>query len=372
EYLSIAGLLVVAGMVAACCKRSPGQRLRVFGAAWALLAYLPTSNIVELNATVAEHWLYLPSVGLLIFLAGCALDLPIRYRKGLAFAASLAVVALGARSAVRSSDWVDPETFYTRTIAAGGGSARLSVNLALIYSNRGDFAKAEVLLRKLVQSQPDFPVARNNLANALQRQGKVEEAEKLFAAATASAGEARKEYPHTWVAAVNLARLLHAKSDDAGAIAVLEKARLDYPKTWEVICYHAELLNGTQGARVALPLVEDFVSRNWWHYDAQLARARLLAQAGDVEAAIAAFRFAGRLDVNNAEPFYAIACLQLQNQRVHDAFESQRRAVARQPDEPRQYLLLSDILERLGRHEEAQATVAQVQRLRALAQATPL
>jgi Flp pilus assembly protein TadD len=49
----------------------------------------------------------------------------------------------------------------------------------------------------------------------------------------------------------------------------------------------------------------------------------------------------------------------------------QRRAVARQPDEPSQYVLLSDILERMGRNEEARSALAKVLRLRALAQSSP-
>ncbi|MFN2509709.1 MAG: tetratricopeptide repeat protein, partial [Chthoniobacterales bacterium] len=73
-----------------------------------------------------------------------------------------------------------PQTFYERTVAAGGGSARLSVNLALIYSSRHEYDKAEALLRKLVQTSPSFPVARNNLAHVLQHQGKLGEAEAMF------------------------------------------------------------------------------------------------------------------------------------------------------------------------------------------------
>ncbi|HEY8835266.1 MAG TPA: hypothetical protein VIM09_06740, partial [Chthoniobacterales bacterium] len=53
--------------------------------------------------------------------------------------------------------------------------------------------------------------------------------------------------------------------------------------------------------------------------------------------------------------------------RLDAACKTQRRAVARQPDQPRQYLLLSDILEKMGRHDEAQAALAQVQLLQALA-----
>ena len=98
------------------------------------MAYLPTSNIVQLNATVAEHWLYLPSVGFLIFIFGCAFELPLRYRHVVATLAAVALVGLSVRSFVRSGDWADEETFYKRTFAAGGTSTRVAVNLG---QNRG-------------------------------------------------------------------------------------------------------------------------------------------------------------------------------------------------------------------------------------------
>src|SRR3981081_4429310 len=70
EYLAIVGLLAAAILLYGALKPGAGQRVRFFGAAWFILAYLPISNLIDLNATVAEHWLYLPSVGFLIFLAG--------------------------------------------------------------------------------------------------------------------------------------------------------------------------------------------------------------------------------------------------------------------------------------------------------------
>ncbi len=372
EYLSLAGLILIAAVGVACRKRTAGQRMRIFGALWFFLAYLPTSNIVDLNATVAEHWLYLPSIGLIIFAAGCALDLPLRYRRALAAVASVAVIALGARSAIRSSDWVTAEIFYQRTIVAGGGSARLSTNLAAIYSGRGEYAKAEEILRKVLENSPDFPVARNNLADALQRQGKGAEAEAMFAESNAAAATTRKDYPHTWIAAVNLARLQHAKGDDSSALAVLEQARADYPHIWEIIGFEAEVLRQTAGPESALKIVSRFVQDNWWHYKAAIARGRLLAAEGKTEEAIRGFRFASWLDVNDTEALNAIAGLRIRQNRFEDAYAVQCRALARQPDQPRQYLLLSDILEKLGRHEEARANVAQVERLHALAQASTL
>jgi Flp pilus assembly protein TadD len=60
--------------------------------------------------------------------------------------------------------------------------------------------------------------------------------------------------------------------------------------------------------------------------------------------------------------------MRLRENRLDQAFELQRRAVARQPDEPSQYVLLSNILERMGREREARATLAQATELRALVQ----
>src|SRR6266404_1247591 len=132
EYLSILGLFLLALFVYGSVKKGRGQSLRIFGACWFFAAYVPISNMFQLNATVAEHWLYLPLVGFLIFLFGCATELPVRYRFATTTLTLLAVGALSLRSFVRSSDWANEETFYRRTLAAGGETARVSVNLAQV------------------------------------------------------------------------------------------------------------------------------------------------------------------------------------------------------------------------------------------------
>jgi Flp pilus assembly protein TadD len=61
----------------------------------------------------------------------------------------------------------------------------------------------------------------------------------------------------------------------------------------------------------------------------------------------------------------------MRQNHLDDAFRSQRRAVARQPEQPHQYVLLSNILDKMGRTEESRAALAQVSRLRALAATSP-
>ena len=157
EYLSFLAWHFLGASFTAPSAAGPGRGLRLFGVSWFLLGYLPISNLIELNATVAEHWLYLPSVGFLILVIGLRLDLPIRYRGVMSGCACCAVVALSVRSTIRSSDWSTEEIFYQRTFAAGGWSSRILANLGQVYANHGEYAKAEAIFRKVLAPEPRLP-----------------------------------------------------------------------------------------------------------------------------------------------------------------------------------------------------------------------
>jgi tetratricopeptide (TPR) repeat protein len=368
HYLSILGVVLLAIFALSALKHGRGQALRIFGACWFIAAYLPISNIVQLNATAAEHWLYLPSVGFLIWLAGCASELPRSWRPVMPVAVLIAVVALGARSFQRSRDWQSEEGFYKQTFAAGSRSARVAINLGQIYADRGDYAKAEKIFRAVIEYNPNYPNAQSHLASILFNQGKTAEAEKLFAQVEKQSAETRKEYPHTWVGALNVAKLRHNAKDNDAALAVIEKARRDYPEVWELVSFQSEILRQTDQLDRALQSVQEFANANWWHYGAALALGQLYAQRGDAVGAEAALRHASRLDVHETAALNLISAMRVRQNRLEDAFRTQRRAVARQPDEPRQYILLSNILEKMGRPEEARAALARVSHLRALAE----
>jgi Flp pilus assembly protein TadD len=316
---------------------------------------------------VAEHWLYLPSVGFLTFLIGCGLDLPARWRHGAVGFACLVVIAFGARSIFRSSEWASNEAFARSTIRSGGPSIRMAVLLGQVYATREDYTQAERILRKAVEICPDYPIARNNLANALMHLGKQGEAEALFAHSTKKAHEDMKDYPRTWIAALNFAHVRHTEKDDAGAIAILEKARQDYPGTWELISSESEYIRSANRVDSALTIVQPYAQKNWWHYDAWLAFGRLLAQEGENDAAVSALRHANWLDIHETAALNLMALVRMRQNRLEDACRAQRIAVSRQPDQPSQYLLLSDLLDKMGRPEEARAALAQVSRLRSLA-----
>jgi Flp pilus assembly protein TadD len=369
EYLSLLGGAALVAFVVGCSWRGRGQSIRVAGAGWFVIAYLPVSNLVDLNATVAEHWLYLASVGFLLFLAGVAIDLTPRWQRYASVAACLAAVALGARSYSRSSDWVDPETFYRRTIEAGGVSARVGSNYGNILANKGDYAGAEKIFRRVLAFAPDYPIARNNLADVCLRLGKKAEAETIFAQAAQTATSARSEYPRTWIAALNLAKVQH-KDDPSAALATLKRARKEYPRTWDIFSFEAEVLRRLGRVPEATELVQEYASANWWHYGATLALGRLYTEAGDISRAEEALLHASRLDVHEVEALNMMAKIKLRHDQFAEAYALQRRAVVRQPNQPRQYLLLAEILAKMGRAQEAKSALAHLRKLELIAGAT--
>jgi Flp pilus assembly protein TadD len=244
---------------------------------------------------------------------------------------------------------------------------RVALLLGQVYSNREDYVAAERILRTAVHLCPDYPLARNNLAHALLHLGKEKEAEALFLESSRVAQESRKDYPRTWIAALNVAHVDHTANDDPSAIAVLEKARADYPDTWDLISSETELLRRADQIDKSLSIIQPFTQKNWWHYGAWLALGRLYAQKGDNLAAVNALNHATWLDIRETDALNLMAMIRMRENRLDDAVQTQRHAVARQPYQPQQYMLLSDLLDKAGRKNEARIALAEVTRLRSLA-----
>ena len=365
EYLSAIGSVALALGAMLCGKSAPGRRLRVFGALWFIIAFLPISNLFPLNAQVAEHWIYLASIGYLAFLAGCVSLLTPRWRRAVACGAVAAVVALGVRTAIRAADWSDPVTFYTRTIEDGGGTPRIFGNLASAYSARGEYPKQEAILRRTLQLFPDFATARINLGICLAKQGRESEAEPYLTYDKPAADEVSRRFPHTWSAALNLAKLRAKAGQTDEALAILAEARVRSAETWELSRYEAELIELTRGAAAAIPSIEPYAAAHWWHEDAWITLGQLRAAAGDPQGAIDAMRHASRLDIHDPKPFANIARIEMARNHAEAACDAQRAAIRRDPNQPSRYLLFAAMLDQLGRREEAAEAMRHATELRA-------
>ena len=353
EYLSILGAASLVGAVWLCCKRGEGKSLRRFGALWFAIAFIPISNLIPLNAEVAEHWIYLASIGFLLLLAGAVAMLPRAALPRISLAIGCAIALLAVRTNFRAADWADAETFARKTIANGGGTPRMLAYLAQELGLQGRFAEQESVYRKALAAWPDFTTARINLGLCLQKQGRAEEAGALLDLGPAAA--VAHDVPRTWNAALNLAGQHHKEGRSAEALVLVREWRPQFPETWELCAYEATILRDMGNKREAVAVALEYAHSHWWHLPSQLGTAVLQRDAGDYEAALATARRAQRLDIRGAAAFDEAARNEAALGRLAAALESEAVAVARAPRNSAYLDFFSAILHGLGREQEALA-----------------
>jgi tetratricopeptide (TPR) repeat protein len=197
-----AGLAVLALGLVAAWRARPAIR---FWLAWAACAHLPTANLLPVypglppgTAFAPEHFLYLPSTGIL---AAVALAAASRLRPQVAWPALAALLlAFAAILHDRARDWRDEETLYRHTLAWEPESARVRLNLGNLHLARGDPERAAAEFARGLVSHPDDPDLLTNAGVAWLSLGRI-------AAAEAALGRAVELDPHDAQAWANLGAL---------------------------------------------------------------------------------------------------------------------------------------------------------------------
>ncbi len=226
DVLIGAALLVTLGVLALMCgPRLPGLRP---GFAWLVLAWLPASNLIPIRGfVVAERYLYLPSAGLCIALAGVAAEatrLRGRWRRAVSAVVVTLLFTLGGLAVSQARIWKDIRTFYEALVHLNPGSAFAHNNLGGIYLGIGQDAWAQAEFRETLRLQPGHPGALNNLGLLAQRRGDLAEARRLY-------GEALNTRPNQADVWNNLGTLYEEEGDAARATSAYREAVRLEPET---------------------------------------------------------------------------------------------------------------------------------------------
>lgn len=161
------------------------EKLPLFSFCFFFLTLLPVSGIIPINNIITEHYLYFPSVGFFLFLSYGILFVS-RYFSSIwmkyVFISIITflIMSLSFRTIIRTFDWRDPITFYTRSLTQSPWHIPMRHNLALAYAESGDFIRAIVEYKKIIEEADVYPNTHHNLANAYREIGKYQDAEEEY------------------------------------------------------------------------------------------------------------------------------------------------------------------------------------------------
>ncbi|MBU1852719.1 MAG: tetratricopeptide repeat protein [Candidatus Omnitrophica bacterium] len=167
DPMAIAGiLLTVSLLIYSFIKKKENNPLS-FSIYWFFISLIPLSNLYPINAYMAEHWLYLPSIGFFLILANGAVYL---YRnKNLKILTILLItVVSGFYSYLtirQNTYWKEPMVLYKRILQYAPDSAGIYNNIGNIYRDRGSVEDAIASYEKALELDPKLVDAFNNLGN---------------------------------------------------------------------------------------------------------------------------------------------------------------------------------------------------------------
>ena len=225
-------------------------RRAFFYSGWFVITLVPLLNIVPLNATCAEHWLYLPAIGFWALVVSFSLKFYrqaakkikkiafddnskrfskwyriysfLYHKKIIVVLACLFFLFYCTRTIMRNFQWRNPIRLYAHDLRYSPDSFLLHNNLGVELVRRGKMDEAGKEFQAAVAISPRYATSHNNLGVVLENQGRIEEAVAHYQAAI--------DLNNYILAYGNLGRAYLKLEQPEKAAAILEKGKQLYPQ----------------------------------------------------------------------------------------------------------------------------------------------
>lgn len=285
------GALLLAATVWLLGRARKTDPIAFFSLAWFLVGLAPVSNLFPINAYLAEHWLYVPLMGVAI-LAGRgfgSLAAPERAKavRAAAVAGCVAVVVgLAALTVRQNGYWKDSITFYETTLRYNADNGRIAANLATEYMGRGQNEKAIEVYKHAASVMADSAGAYNNLGITYSNLGRHREAIDAYLQAIGKNPSFAEAYNNLGVAYSSLGEKAQAVEAFRKAVEINPR----YPDGWN------NLGSETDDPDAAIDAYRKAVELDPYHANACYNLSRALERAGRTSEAAEMRARALRLD----------------------------------------------------------------------------
>ena len=191
DFKVIASILAVVGMVVVSFFIRKKYQLISFGLLWFFTGYFLVLNIMPMNANISEHWMYVPSVGLIFLLFYSLVRfIPKLNRRVLWIIICAMIVYLSIFLVKRNAEFKNEITFYNQILNRKYQNPRVHYNLGCAYfyeaEQIGDEqykefeAKSYKHLSEAIRLKPDYAAAYGNLGQLEYRRNNIQKAIALY------------------------------------------------------------------------------------------------------------------------------------------------------------------------------------------------
>ncbi|MFH1593682.1 MAG: tetratricopeptide repeat protein [Candidatus Omnitrophota bacterium] len=220
---AIIGLTITLLFLIYAFKKSKHDNKVFFSINWFFICLLPVANIFPVNAYMAEHWLYLPSIGFFLLAAHVLLRAYTVKIGRLLFAPLIAIILSFyiCLTVLQNNYWSSPIVFYRRTSHYATSSLKVFLFLGITCVNTGKMQEAINSFKKAILIDPYDAQAYNNLGVAYAKT-------KEFERAAASLKRAIKLDPDFADSHYNLGKAYESMGlSDAAMSVYAETTRVD-------------------------------------------------------------------------------------------------------------------------------------------------
>jgi len=144
-----------------------------------IITLLPTLTPFKISWIVAERYVYLGTLGILICFA-ILFDRFIKLNENSKmvgyFLLMVIIASLSLRTIFRNRDWKNEDTLWLATAKIAPSGQQIHNNLGDVYARQGNLPKAVEEFKKAIEINPNYADAYHNLANTYQQMGQLDAA----------------------------------------------------------------------------------------------------------------------------------------------------------------------------------------------------
>jgi tetratricopeptide (TPR) repeat protein len=319
DPMAISGFVILCGLLFYALRQLRGDALLSFSILWFIVGILPVSNLYPINAYMAEHWLYLPSLGFFWIISKALETLCKNSRNSGIIITACLIAYYGGLTVKQNLYWKDPKTFYEATLRYTPNNERIYINLGNAYLKADNHGEALKAYKRAIELNPRSAGAYNDLGNLYLKLKNSEEA-------IAAYKKTLELDPKFASAYNNLGAIYYDMKRQDDAINVLQKAISLDPNI-------ADAYNNLGNSYSAL---------------------------GEREKAIKAYRKAIEINPNFASAYNNLGT---ELQEKNEAIKMYKKAIEINPQYAEAYYNLSKAYEGLGKDEEASQAYRRAKKL---------